>query len=504
MTPPLVSRAYRHLHRTALTDEGGSHTYAGLLTASEAFARRFLAGELDAVGDRIAFLVPPGFAYVAVQWGIWRAGAIAVPLPVSHPPAELARMLDDAEPSVVVAHPDLAPRVRQAALDRGVRFVRTDEVGWGKASPDASAAVLPDIDPGRPAMMIYTSGTTGRPKGAVTTHANISAQIEGLVEAWAWTEEDRILSVLPLHHVHGIVNVLGCALWCGARCDVLSRFDPVAVWRRFAAGGLTLFMAVPTIYARLITAWDAAGEADRAAFSRGAGELRLMVSGSAALPVTVLERWRDLTGHVLLERYGMTEIGMGLGNPLAGPRRPGHVGVPFPGVEVRLVGEDGMPVPEGTAGEIQVRGPSVFSEYWRHAEETRAAFADGWFRTGDVAVMEGGSYRILGRASVDIIKTGGEKVSALEVEEALREHPDVLDCAVVGVPDAEWGERVAAALVAEPGAHPGLEALQAWGRSRLAPHKLPRAVLVVDALPRNAMGKVTKPAVRELFEGGIS
>jgi len=168
---------------------------------------------------------------------------------------------------------------------------------------------------------------------------------------------------------------------------------------------------------------------------------------------------------------------------------------------VQLVNESGTSVPGGTPGEIQVRGPSVFSGYWRRPAETSAAFVDGWFRTGDMAVLDGGSYRILGRTSVDIIKTGGEKVSALEVEETLREHPDVRDCAVVGVPDAEWGERVSAALVAEPGTRPGLDAIQAWGRSRLAPHKLPRAVLVVDALPRNAMGKVTKPAVRELFEG---
>jgi len=277
VTPPLVSRAYRHPQRTAITDAGGSYTYARLLTASEAFADRFLDGELDAAGDRIAFLVPPGFEYAAVQWGIWRAGAIAVPLPVSHPPAELARMLDDAEPVVVAVHPDLEARVRQAAAHRDIRFVRTDEVAGPESSRDTSSTVLPEIDPGRPAMMIYTCGTTGRPKGAITTHANISAQIEGLVEAWAWTKDDRILSVLPLHHVHGIVNVLGCSLWCGARCDILPRFDPVEVWRRFAAGDLTLFMAVPTIYAQLIAAWDAADEVDRAAYSKGAAELRLMV-----------------------------------------------------------------------------------------------------------------------------------------------------------------------------------------------------------------------------------
>jgi malonyl-CoA/methylmalonyl-CoA synthetase len=428
---------------------------------------------------------------------------MAVPLAASHPPPELAYVLDDAEPAVVVAHPELEARVRPAAESRGIRFLPAPNLSASGADAPPAAldreAALPDVALDRPALMIYTSGTTGRAKGVVTTHANVDAQIESLVDAWAWTRDDRILLVLPLHHVHGIVNVLGCALWSGALCDIHPRFDALEVWQRFAAGGLTLFMAVPTIYARLIASWDAASSAEREAWSAGARQLRLMVSGSAALPVSVLERWEDITGHRLLERYGMTEIGMGLGNPLAGPRRPGHVGVPFPGVEMRLVDEDGAAVEPGRPGEIEIRGPSVFREYWRRPNETVAAFRDGWFRTGDVAVLDHGSYRILGRRSVDIIKTGAEKVSALEVEETLRQHPGVLDCAVVGVPDPDWGERVCAAVVPRTRGLDG-EALKEWARDRLAPYKLPRSVLAVSALPRNAMGKVTKPAVRRLFE----
>jgi len=278
-------------------------------------------------------------------------------------------------------------------------------------------------------------------------------------------------------------------------------FDGAGIWNRLAEGGLTLFMAVPTIYARLLAAWDAAPRETRARWTEAAARLRLMVSGSAALPVSVLERWRAATGHVLLERYGMTEIGMALSNPCDGERRPGCVGQPLPGVEVRLVDEQGREVDEGAPGEIEVRGDTVFLEYWRRPDATRDAFREGWFRTGDVAVCDSGSFRILGRQSVDIIKTGGYKVSALEVEEVLREHPDVGECAVVGAPDDEWGERVAVAIVPRgSGESLGIDALREWAAPRLSRYKLPTRVRLVDDLPRNAMGKVVKPRVRELFE----
>jgi malonyl-CoA/methylmalonyl-CoA synthetase len=353
-------------------------------------------------------------------------------------------------------------------------------------------------------MILYTSGTTSRPKGVVTTHANIAAQIMSLVEAWEWSADDSIVLCLPLHHVHGIINVVSCALWSGATCQMLPRFDANAVWDSIASGGLTLFMAVPTIYAKLIAAWDAAPPERRASLSRACAALRLMVSGSAALPVSTLQRWKDISGHTLLERYGMTEIGMALSNPLRGKRVPGSVGTPLPRVDVQLVGENGGPVAAGTPGEIEVRGPSVFSEYWGKPEATHAAFRDGWFRTGDTAVVENGAYRILGRTNIDILKTGGHKVSALEIEEALREHPAIAECAVVGVPDAEWGERVAAAVVLKNVLNDGdaldLPSLRTWAKQSLAAYKVPSRLLVLDALPRNAVGKVVKPEVAALFQ----
>ena len=281
---------------------------------------------------------------------------------------------------------------------------------------------------------------------------------------------------------------------------MLPRFDANTVWDCIADGSLTLFMAVPTIYVKLIAAWDAASPERRARLSRACSGLRLMVSGSAALPVSTLHRWKEISGHTLLERYGMTEIGMALSNPLRGERVPGRVGRPLPGVEVQLVGDDGKPVAPETVGEIEVRGPGVFAEYWGKPEATRAAFRGGWFRTGDTAVVENGVYRILGRTSIDILKTGGHKVSALEIEEALREHPAVAECAVVGVPDAEWGERVAAAVVLNDGNVLDLPSLRTWARESLAAYKVPSRLLVLDSLPRNAVGKVLKPSVVALFE----
>jgi len=349
-------------------------------------------------------------------------------------------------------------------------------------------------------MILYTSGTTGKAKGVVSTHLNIQAQVKSLVEAWGWTSEDYILHVLPLHHVHGIINVLTCALWAGARCEILPRFDPLETWQKFVERDLTLFMAVPTIYVKLIAAWEGATKQEQELMGKACKKFRLMVSGSAALPVSVLAEWKAITGHTILERYGMTEIGMALSNPLYGERAPGSVGTALPQVEVRLVDDGDNPVGPGVSGEIQVKGPSVFLEYWQRPEETRASFHQGWFSTGDVAIVEKGIYRILGRKSTDIIKTGGYKVSALEIEEVLRSHPAIKECAVVGIEDPEWGERVGAALILESGEDLTLAELRTWGKRRLAPYKVPTRVVIVDDLPRNPLGKVTKLLLKKYFE----
>jgi malonyl-CoA/methylmalonyl-CoA synthetase len=477
-----------------VVDSQGSYTYRDLLEASSRVATALLADHEDLNEKRVAFLVTPGFPWVAAQWGIWRAGGVAVPLPLNSTKPELEYFVEDIAASAVVLDAHAAPFLVPIAAARGIRALPYEHLAAFQS------AKLPEVNGERRAMILYTSGTTSRPKGVVTAHANITAQILSLVEAWEWSADDFILLCLPLHHVHGIINVVSCALWSGATCEMLPRFDANAVWECIAGGRMTLFMAVPTIYAKLITAWEAASPERRSCLTQACSKLRLMVSGSAALPVSTLHRWKEISGHTLLERYGMTEIGMALSNPLRGERAPGSVGTPLPSVEVRLVGENGTPVAAGTPGEIEVRGPSVFAEYWGRPDATRDAFRDGWFRTGDTAIVENGRYRILGRTNVDILKTGGHKVSALEIEEALRGHPAVAECAVVGLPDPEWGERVAAAVVLNDGDTLDLQSLRAWARELLATHKLPSRLRVLNALPRNAVGKVMKTAVAELFQ----
>jgi malonyl-CoA/methylmalonyl-CoA synthetase len=497
MAISLIERAVGHGDRQAIEAIEGHFSYERLLTDSSRVARSLLGGRSDLAEARVAFLFPPSYAYAAVQWGIWRAGGVAVPLCTSHPRPELEHVIDDAEPEVLVALSDWVGRLGPIAQERGLRLTTVEDLLVDSSLSDQTA--LPEVEPKRRAMIVYTSGTTNRPKGAVSTHQTIQAQIESLVEAWEWRPDDKILLTLPLHHVHGIINILGCALWSGARCEMLPGFDADDVWGRFEESDLTLFMAVPTIYAKLIAAWEKLSSGRQRSLSQACRSLRLMVSGSAALPVPVFERWLEITGHTLLERYGMTEIGMALSNPLHGQRLPGHVGLPLPGIEVRRVDEAGEAAPAEEPGEIEVRGPGVFLEYWRQPAATRAAFRDDWFRTGDVAVVEEGSYRILGRRSVDIIKTGGYKVSALEIEAVLREHPSIRDCAVVGLADPEWGQRVGAAVILRAGSKLSLEELRTWAKERLAAYKVPSRLLVLDTLPRNAMGKVTKPGLVELF-----
>jgi malonyl-CoA/methylmalonyl-CoA synthetase len=441
----------------------------------------------DLAEARVAFLVPPSFAHVVVSRGIWLAGGVAVPLAVSHPPAELEYVVRDAQASIVVGSGRQAEALQSIARAAGARYLSTPDL----IANDAPELPAVELRPERRALIVYTSGTTGKPKGVVTTHGNVAAQIGSLLQAWEWTSDDRALVVLPLHHVHGIINLLGCALAAGAGCEILPQFDAESTWERLASGEITVFSAVPTIYRRLIESWDDAPAHVRAARAAGARRARLMMSGSAALPVATLERWREITGHTLLERYGMTEIGMALANPLHGERRPGFVGSPLPNTDVRLFD-----------GELEVHGPGVFLEYWRRPDDTRAAFHDGWFRTGDTAVVEDGAYRLLGRTNIDILKTGGFKVSALEVEATLREHPAIRDCAVVGVPDPDWGERVCAAVELQPNTTLSARELEEWAKTRLAPYKVPKSVLAVPALPRNALGKVVKAEVARLFQLG--
>jgi malonyl-CoA/methylmalonyl-CoA synthetase len=485
---PLFQRVHAHGNTPAFP----GHSYRDLLDHSASLAAALLGGLDDLAEARVALLVPAGPHYVVGQWAIWRAGGIKVPVCLSATEPEWEYALTDSGATAVIADESMSAKIGPLCARLGVRLL---DVCAG-----APPKTLPALTPQRRAMILYTSGTTSKPKGVTSTHGNIQAQIESLFQAWEWTNADRIPLFLPLHHIHGIINVTCCALWSGATIEAFARFDLEAVLARVRAGAYTLFMAVPTIYVKLIQAIEAMEISERGPVVDGFQRMRLMVSGSAALPASVHQQWTALTGQSLLERYGMTEIGMAIANPLRGERRPGFVGLPLPGVEVRLKTEAGTLVEgEDEPGEIQVRGPVVARTYWNRPEVTAGSFDGDWFRTGDMAVRERGYFRILGRLSVDIIKSGGYKLSALEIEAVLLEHPDIVECAVLGLPDDTWGEAVTAVVVLLSGTTLDLKTLRAWCRDRLSVYKIPQRLQVVDALPRNAMGKVTKPAVRALF-----
>lgn len=491
---PLISRAREHADRIAIEKGRAKYSYTDLLARSEDVATALLEDVDDLQEARVAFLIPTGVHYTAVQWGIWRAGGVAMPLCLSATEPEWEYALTDSDSSTVVCTREHVDKIQPLCVRLDRRIVILEE---SSANPSIQ---LPEITPDRRALILYTSGTTSKPKGVVTTHANIQAQIEALVEAWEWQADDRIPLFLPLHHIHGIINVMSCALWMGAKIEPFSKFDLESICDQVKADAYTVFMAVPTIYVKLIQALDATDEETRSAIITGFAKLRLMISGSAALPASIHEKWTGLTRQKLLERYGMTEIGMALSNPFHGERRPGAVGKPLPGVDVRLKAENGDVVTaENEPGEIQVRGPAVFHEYWNKPKITEESFEDGWFRTGDMAVLETGYYRIMGRLSVDIIKSGGYKLSALEIEAALLQHPAIRECAVIGIPDDTWGEAVAVAAALSDGEKLDIDPLRDWCRDKLSVYKIPKRLLIIDALPRNAMGKVTKPAVRDLF-----
>lgn len=487
----VIRQARKFASRPAIPTQEATFTYGQVLDHAGHIAARLLNKRRDLAEARVAMMISPGMDYVAALWGIWQAGGVAVPLCITHPLPSLRYVLEDTRAEVVLCSANLAPALRPLADSLHLELIIVENV-------PVATANLPEVEASRRALILYTSGTTNLPKGVVTTHHNISSQISTLVNAWHWSASDHILCVLPLHHVHGIINVVGCALWAGAQCT-FADFEPKDVLNILGEGKVNVFMAVPTIYFKLITAYEALPASRKQALTDQLTKFRLMVSGSAALPVSVMEKWFALSGHKLLERYGMTELGMAISNPYHGERRPGSVGQPLPGVSVRLMDDTGNETTTGP-GEIQVKGANVFKEYWNRQEETASAFtSDGWFRTGDVAVVEEGYYRILGRNSVDIIKSGGYKISALEIEEVLRQHPSIGDCAVVGIENEEWGEIVAAAVVMKRAEPLDAAALSSWMKQQIPAYRVPRTFLAVNDLPRNAMGKVTKGEVKKLF-----
>ncbi|MEW2557740.1 acyl-CoA synthetase [Streptomyces griseorubiginosus] len=466
--------------RPALRFGDRALTYAELAAAAGTLAGR-IAGY-----DRVAVWATPELETAVAVVAVLEAGVAAVPLNPKSGEKELGHILGDSAPGVLL----VAPGAELPAAVRHLERIEVEVHGTGGAAPESRA-----LD-GDPALVVYTSGTTGPPKGAVIPRRAVAATLDALADAWQWTGDDVLVHALPLFHVHGLViGILG-PLRRGGSVRHLGRFGTDGVARELNAGATMLF-GVPTMYHRIAETLERDPELVKAL----AGA-RLLVSGSAALPVHDHERIAAATGRRAVERYGMTETLMNTGVRADGDPRPGTVGPPLPGVELRLVEEDGSTIPSydgETVGEIQVRGPNLFTEYLNRPDATAAAFtADGWFRTGDMAVRDADGYvRIVGRKATDLIKSGGYKIGAGEIENALLEHPGVREAAVTGEPDPDLGERIVAWIVpADPESPPELEELADHVARRLAPHKRPRVLHRLAALPRNDMGKIMKRALR--------
>ncbi|MET9497035.1 acyl-CoA synthetase [Streptomyces sp. NPDC006552] len=469
--------------RPALRFGDRALTYGELAAAAAPLADR-LRGSA-----RVAVWATPTLETAVGVVAALLAGVAAVPVNPKSGASELGHIVADSAPDAVLAAPGTELPPALAALDRIDVTVPT------RPGPPAALPEEP-ADPATPAFVVYTSGTTGPPKGAVLPRRAVSATLDALGDAWGWTDQDTLVHGLPLFHVHGLILGIIGPLRQGGAVRHLGRFDTDGVTRELASGATMLF-GVPTMYHRLAEALP--GDP---ALAEALASARLLVSGSAALPVHDHERITAATGQRVVERYGMTETLMNTSVRADGEPRPGTVGVPLPGVELRLTEEDGTSeVPAGdpeAVGEIQVRGPNLFLEYLNRPDATAAAFAPGgWFRTGDMAVRDRDGYvRIIGRKATDLIKSGGYKIGAGEIENALLEHPGVKEAAVTGAPDPDLGERVVAWIVpADPADPPRAGALADHVAARLAPHKRPRTVRYLDMLPRNDMGKILKRAL---------
>ena len=474
------------------TPSGRRYTFGDLDSLSARFASLLTEGGI-VPGDRVAVQVAKSPESVALYLACLRAGAVYLPLNTSYTGSEVEYFIADAEPKLVISAPEREQQTAELCGRRGVRYLFTlgakgdgSLVEKSRAMSTAFRSVASaenDV-----AALLYSSGTTGRAKGVMLTNQNLASNAEVLVHAWGFTDRDVLLHALPIFHVHGLFVALHCALLSHSRILFLPRFDAIEVCARLPLA--SVFMGVPTYYSRLLGRPDLGPEI--------CSSMRLFISGSAPLLPETFEEFRRRTGHLILERYGMTETNMNTSNPLAGPRLPGTVGLPLPRIEVRTADSMDQPLARSAIGEIQIRGPNVFAGYWHKPELSAACFTrDGFFRTGDLGFLsENGYLSIVGR-SKDLIISGGYNVYPKEIEDCINMLEGVHESAVIGMPHPDFGEVVVAIVVPRPGATLDVASIAAALRQTLANYKLPKLLIPVEELPRNAMGKVQKKVLRE-------
>jgi malonyl-CoA/methylmalonyl-CoA synthetase len=480
--------------------DGSVLSYGDLLDLSGRVARVLLDLGVKP-GDRIAAQVEKSAEALLVYLGALRAGGVYLPLNTAYTEGEIRYFLGDAEPTLFVCRPEQQAQMEGVAREAGVPHVLTlGERGDGSLWDRVRAATAGGVDVPRSkddlAAFLYTSGTTGRSKGAMLSHGNLASNAEALRDTWQFTAADRLLHALPIFHTHGLFVATNITLMAGGSMLFLPRFDLGEMMRLLPRA--TAMMGVPTFYTRLLSRPD---------FNRElVAHMRLFVSGSAPLSAETHKEFKERTGHAILERYGMTETNMNTSNPYEGDRIPGSVGKPLPGVELRIADpETGAVLPQGEIGMIEIRGPNVFKGYWRMPEKTKAEFRDdGFFISGDLGFVDGRGYVYISGRGKDLIISGGFNVYPAEVEGAIEALPCVAECAVIGVPHADFGEGVVAVVIPKPGASlDEKEMLRILG-TELAKYKLPKRIILAESLPRNAMGKVQKNELRERHKGSLS
>jgi len=482
------------------TGEGQELTYSDMISRSGRVANALVSMGIEP-GDRVAVQVDKSAEALLLYLGTLRAGAVFLPLNTAYTANEVSYFLSDAEPALVVCRPENVDDITKIASKAGVAHVETLG-GDGKGSliekVSAGAADFEDIERASDdlAAILYTSGTTGRSKGAMLTHQNLSSNATALAEAWRFTAQDRLLHALPIFHTHGLFTASNTILKAGASMIWLPRFDVDQIIRLLPDA--TSMMGVPTFYSRLLQSDALTREL--------VAHVRVFISGSAPLSPELHTEFERRTGHAIIERYGMTETGMNTSNPYDGARRAGTVGFPLPGVEIRIAEpETGKPLPEGEVGVIEIRGPNVFKGYWRMPEKTSEEFRDdGFFISGDLGMIDDQGYvNIVGRDK-DLIISGGFNVYPAEVEAAIDAVPGVAESAVIGVPHADFGEGVTAVVARKAGSDVDEKTILDSIAGGLAKFKQPKQVFFVDALPRNAMGKIQKKDLRETFKDAFA